>query len=149
MGPGVRPPWVASELNLRSAPGSPEPGALPMRLGRWGTEHSDRHPEDEPMNMSPAAETAAEPPAEHAATPDAHIAQLRQRIDDIDATLIRLWLERAAISREVGATRVAAGGTRLVLSREQEILARFRDALGADGAELANLILRAGRGPLL
>jgi chorismate mutase len=78
----------------------------------------------------------------------AHIADLRARIDEIDATLIRLWQERAQISQEVGSTRVAAGGTRLVLSREREILDRFRTALGADGTQLALLILRAGRGPL-
>jgi chorismate mutase len=35
-----------------------------------------------------------------------------------------------------------------VLSREQEIVSRFREALGADGVQLAMLILRAGRGPL-
>jgi chorismate mutase len=107
--------------------------------------------EDPTMNVSPAAtDTDAEPPTDPPEpSPEAHITALRRRIDEIDATLIRLWLERAAISKEVGATRVAAGGTRLVLAREQEILARFRDALGADGAELANLILRAGRGPLL
>jgi chorismate mutase len=46
-------------------------------------------------------------------------------------------------------TRVAAGGTRLVLAREQEILARFRSALGQDGTALAMLILRAGRGKLV
>jgi len=80
--------------------------------------------------------------------PDTHIAALRARNDEIDATLIRLWQERAAISQEVGSTRVAAGGTRLVLSREREILERFRSALGADGTQLALLILRAGRGPL-
>jgi len=80
---------------------------------------------------------------------DEHIGELRRRIDEIDDTLIQLWLERAAISHEVGATRVAAGGTRLVLSREQEILDRFRTALGADGAQLALLILRAGRGKLV
>ena len=80
---------------------------------------------------------------------DAHITDLRRRLDEIDETLISLWLERAAISREVGQTRVAAGGTRLVLSREQEILDRYRDALGADGAQLALLILRAGRGKLV
>jgi chorismate mutase len=68
--------------------------------------------------------------------------------DEIDAALIALWQERAAISREVGATRVAAGGTRLVLSREREILERFSAELGADGTQLALLILRAGRGPL-
>jgi chorismate mutase len=77
-----------------------------------------------------------------------HIAGLRERIDEIDAELIRLWQERAKISQEVGATRVASGGTRLVLAREKEILERFRAALGADGTQLALLILRAGRGPL-
>ncbi len=99
-------------------------------------------PEDEDMDT-----TTDDTPAP--ATADGHIADLRGRLDEIDAAIIRLWLERAAISREVGATRVAAGGTRLVLSREQEILARYRDALGADGTELAMLVLRAGRGPLL
>ena len=78
-----------------------------------------------------------------------HIASLRGRLDEIDQQLIDLWRERAAISHEVGVTRVAAGGTRLVLAREQEILARFREALGADGTQLALLILRAGRGPLV
>lgn len=78
----------------------------------------------------------------------AHIATLRARIDEIDAALIRLWQERAALSQQVGATRVASGGTRLVLSREREILDRFRGQLGADGTALALLILRAGRGPL-
>jgi chorismate mutase len=78
----------------------------------------------------------------------AQIAAIRQRIDDIDEALIALWQERADLSRTVGATRVAAGGTRLVLSREREILDRFRTALGADGTQLALLLLRAGRGPL-
>jgi chorismate mutase len=85
---------------------------------------------------------------EPASDTQTHIAALRERIDEIDATLIRLWQERAQISQEVGATRVAAGGTRLVLSREREILDRFRAALGADGTQLALLVLRAGRGPL-
>jgi chorismate mutase len=79
---------------------------------------------------------------------DHHIAELRQRIDEIDSALITLWQERAAISQEVGKARIASGGTRLVLSREREILDRFRAALGADGTQLALLVLRAGRGPL-
>lgn len=78
----------------------------------------------------------------------AQIAEIRQRIDEIDGTLIDLWQERARLSRHVGATRMASGGTRLVLSREQEILERFRAALGADGTQVALLLLRAGRGPL-
>ncbi|HEY7176491.1 MAG TPA: chorismate mutase [Micromonosporaceae bacterium] len=76
------------------------------------------------------------------------ISGLRERIDEIDSALIALWQERAAISAEVGRVRIASGGTRLVLSREREIVDRFRDALGADGVQLALLILRAGRGPL-
>jgi chorismate mutase len=82
------------------------------------------------------------------ADPSATIADMRTRIDEIDATIISLWRERAAISQQVGATRVASGGTRLVLSREREILDRYRTELGADGTQLALLILRAGRGPL-
>ena len=80
--------------------------------------------------------------------PNAHISDLRDRIDQIDSELISLWLERAAISQEVGRTRVASGGTRLVLSREQLIVERFREALGPDGVQVAMLLLRAGRGPL-
>ena len=76
------------------------------------------------------------------------IVNMRARIDEIDTALIALWKERAEISQTVGATRVASGGTRLVLSREREILDRFRAELGADGTQLALLILRAGRGPL-
>jgi chorismate mutase len=76
------------------------------------------------------------------------VAGLRTRIDAVDAEIIRLWRERAALSREIGAARIAAGGTRLVLAREQQIVEKFRDALGETGAPLAMLLLRAGRGPL-
>ncbi len=92
--------------------------------------------------------SATQQDVERKAAADTHIAGLRARIDEIDAAIIQLWQERAAISQEVGATRIASGGTRLVLSREREILDRFRTALGADGTQLALLILRAGRGPL-
>jgi len=76
------------------------------------------------------------------------ITGLRERIDEVDGELVRLWRERAALSREVGAARVAAGGTRLVLSREQAVVDTFRSALGPDGVQLAMLLLRAGRGGL-
>ncbi|MCX4389534.1 chorismate mutase [Micromonospora peucetia] len=81
-------------------------------------------------------------------TAAARIVEIRERIDEIDRALIELWQERARLSQEVGVTRMASGGTRLVLSREREILERFRAALGADGTQLALLLLRAGRGPL-
>jgi chorismate mutase len=76
------------------------------------------------------------------------IRAMRERIDEIDQAIIDLWLERAGLSQQVGKTRMASGGTRLVLSREREIVERFRQALGADGAQVALMILRAGRGPL-
>ncbi|WP_229072108.1 chorismate mutase [Actinoplanes sp. DH11] len=72
----------------------------------------------------------------------------RERIDEIDQAIIDLWLERASLSQEVGKTRMASGGTRLVLAREREIVERFRTALGPDGTQVALLLLRSGRGPL-
>ncbi len=76
------------------------------------------------------------------------IRAMRERIDEIDQAIIDLWLERARLSQQVGKTRMASGGTRLVLSREREIVERFRTALGPDGTQLALLLLRSGRGPL-
>ena len=94
--------------------------------------------------VAPASTETGTTEAEAAAA----ILQMRERINEIDSALIALWKERGELSRPVGATGVASGGTRLVLSREGEILDRFRAALGADGTQLALLILRAGRGPL-
>jgi chorismate mutase len=76
------------------------------------------------------------------------IGVMRRRIDEIDDELIRLWRERARLSQHIGARRIAAGGTRLVLSREEVVLRRFRDGLGSEGVRLALLLLQAGRGPL-
>jgi chorismate mutase len=106
------------------------------------------------VSSNPAAETPATATTVHPLVPpsatdaDAQIGVIRERIDEIDAAIMSLWLERAALSQRVGATRVAAGGTRLVLSRERQILDKYRDALGSDGTQLALLVLRAGRGPL-
>jgi chorismate mutase len=98
---------------------------------------------DDPQPDAAALETAR-----RKAAADTHIAESRTRINDIDAEIMRLWQERAEISQDVGKTRLASGGTRLVLAREREILDRYRAALGADGTQLALLILRAGRGRL-
>ncbi len=76
------------------------------------------------------------------------ISSMRERIDEIDTAIIGLWQERAGLSQRIGTIRVAAGGTRLILSREYEILQRFRSAIGAAGTQLALLLLTAGRGPL-
>ena len=76
------------------------------------------------------------------------IRAMRTRIDEIDQAIIDLWQERSRLSQQVGKTRIASGGTRLVLSREREIVERFRVALGPDGTQVALLLLRSGRGPL-
>ncbi|HEV2088811.1 MAG TPA: chorismate mutase [Cryptosporangiaceae bacterium] len=97
---------------------------------------------------STATDTPNAPSGESEPDDTDPIAPLRGRIDAIDTELIQLWQERARLSRQVGTTRIAAGGTRLVLAREQQIVDTFRAALGAEGAQLAMLLLRAGRGPL-
>ncbi|MBA2553484.1 MAG: chorismate mutase [Geodermatophilaceae bacterium] len=79
---------------------------------------------------------------------DSRIDALRIDITAIDEQILDLVARRVALSREVGALRMAAGGTRLSLAREQVIVDRFTAALGADGTALAMLLLRAGRGRL-
>ena len=83
-----------------------------------------------------------------AADPAARIGELRSEIDACDAAIIELVQRRLAISQEIGAIRTATGGTRLSLAREQQVLARFGQALGPDGAALGMMLLRQGRGRL-
>jgi chorismate mutase len=83
-----------------------------------------------------------------AADPAQRIGELRTEIDACDAEIIELVQRRLTISQEIGALRAASGGTRLSLSREQQVLDRFRTALGPDGASLGMLLLRQGRGRL-
>ena len=78
---------------------------------------------------------------------DERIAELRGQIDACDAEIIELVQRRLAVSQEIGELR-ASGGTRLSLSREQQVLARFQAALGRDGAALGMMLLRQGRGRL-
>ncbi len=90
------------------------------------------------LTASPAAVT----------DPANQIGELRTAIDACDAEIIQLVQRRLAISQEIGALRAASGGTRLSLSREQQVLSRFRAALGPDGAALGMMLLRQGRGRL-
>jgi chorismate mutase len=99
------------------------------------------------MSTATAPAGSALDPAAPAGPADP-IGRLRQEIDDCDAAIIELVQRRLAVSREIGALRAAAGGTRLSLSREQQVLSRFRAALGPDGAALGMLLLRQGRGRL-
>ena len=72
---------------------------------------------------------------------------LRTRIDDLDAEILRLVRERSDVSARIGAQRRAAGGPRIVHARENEVVRRWRDALGRPGAAIALALLELGRGP--
>ena len=102
-----------------------------------------------PTGTSPAAESAGRAGAAPALTePEAahRIAVLREQIDAVDDAIIRLVNERTSLSRNVGALRSAAGGPRLSLSRENQILGKFAAALGGNGTPLAMLLLKISRG---
>lgn len=86
--------------------------------------------------------------AEPATDATARIGELRQEIDACDSQIIELIQRRLAVSHEIGRLRASAGGTRLSLAREQQILAKFQAALGVDGAALGMMLLRQGRGRL-
>jgi chorismate mutase len=92
----------------------------------------------------------ASSPAPVAVTGDQveRVGELRAAIDACDAEIIELVQRRLAIAQEIGAVRSASGGTRLNLAREQQVLSRFRAALGPDGAALGMMLLRQGRGRL-
>jgi chorismate mutase len=79
------------------------------------------------------------------AAPD--ISGLREEIDWLDAEILRLVKRRAEVSQSIGTARMAAGGTRIVVNREMDVLARYRD-LGPEGRKIAMALLALGRGPL-
>jgi chorismate mutase len=79
--------------------------------------------------------------------PAVDISALREEIDSLDGQILELIKRRSEVSQRIGAIRRAEGGPRIVLSREQAVLARFRD-LGPEGRELGMLLLRLGRGRL-
>ncbi|OPG02549.1 chorismate mutase [Streptomyces sp. GKU 895] len=80
------------------------------------------------------------------ATPEAVIADARERIDAIDDRIIGLIQERAAVSAVVQQTRIASGGRRVHLAREMEVLNHFSEALGKPGTSLAMTLLELCRG---
>lgn len=80
--------------------------------------------------------------------PDAsEIDDLRQEIDRLDATILEAVKRRTEVSQLIGKARMASGGTRLVHSREMKVIERY-SVLGAEGKNLAMLLLRLGRGRL-
>lgn len=85
-----------------------------------------------------------------ARTPEAAgvITGARERIDALDDRIIGLIQERMAASAVVQEARIASGGRRVNLSREMEILGRYRDALGKPGTALALTLLELCRGKI-
>ncbi|MYY04181.1 MULTISPECIES: chorismate mutase [unclassified Streptomyces] len=74
------------------------------------------------------------------------IGDARTRIDALDDRIIGLVQERMAVSSVIQQARMTSGGRRVNLSREMEILARYRDALGKPGTSLAMTLLELCRG---
>jgi chorismate mutase len=107
-------------------------------LGAKGIRHmSEEH--DMPPTTS-TDDTQADDRAED-------IDELRKEIDWLDAEILRLVKRRVDVSKTIGAARMAAGGTRIVVNREMDVLARYRD-LGPEGRKIAMALLALGRGPL-
>lgn len=91
------------------------------------------------MNATTTATTAT-------ASPEELIAASRERIDAIDDRIIGLIQERMAVSTVIQQARIASGGRRVHLSREMEVLAHWKDALGRPGTTLAMTLLELCRG---
>jgi chorismate mutase len=100
--------------------------------------------------MSELATAAAVPPAPYGPAPDddvtALIHDLRSQIDDVDQAILTLLATRRGLSRQVQDARVAAGGVRIELNRERQILTTYGAALGSHGVALATAVLRSCRG---
>lgn len=112
------------------------------------TESQPQTATDSPAAPSPVGSDQAGSDQAGRDQADTAIGELRVEIDAVDSALIELVARRTEISRQVGRLRMASGGTRLSLSREQAIVARFSAELGETGTSLAMLLLRAGRGRL-
>ncbi|WP_101255180.1 chorismate mutase [Streptomyces barkulensis] len=77
---------------------------------------------------------------------DEPIARDRERIDELDRRIIDLVRERMEVSARIQRARIGAGGRRVNLSREMEILTRYRERLGRPGTSLAMTLLELCRG---
>ncbi|MTE20625.1 chorismate mutase [Streptomyces sp. TRM43335] len=94
-----------------------------------------------------AADRGARPdPGVDAAGPEERIAGDRDRIDDLDRRIIELIRERVEVSARIQRTRIEAGGRRVNLSREMEVLTHYRERLGRPGTSLAMTLLELCRG---
>ncbi|EGG46533.1 MULTISPECIES: chorismate mutase [Streptomyces] len=100
------------------------------------------HPETVEKTGAPAAERTGARTSEAAGL----ITGARERIDALDDRILGLVQERMAVSAVIQDARIASGGRRVNLSRENEILGRYSAALGKPGTTLAMTLLELCRG---
>lgn len=84
--------------------------------------------------------------AESAGRPERVVDSGRAAIDALDARILALVRERMEVSARIQSARIAAGGRRVHLAREMEVLSRYRDGLGRPGTALAMTLLELSRG---
>jgi chorismate mutase len=70
----------------------------------------------------------------------------RERIDALDDRIIGLVQERMAMSTAIQEARMDSGGRRVSITRENEVLTHYSDALGRPGTSLAMTLLELCRG---
>lgn len=96
------------------------------------------HPETVEKTGAPAA---AERTGARTSEAAGLITGARERIDALDDRILGLVQERMAVSAVIQDARIASGGRRVNLSRENEILGRYSAALGKPGTTLAMTLL--------
>lgn len=97
--------------------------------------------------MTHAADSGSASGDDEKAAAASEIDALREEIDRLDKQILEAVQRRTDVSRRIGQLRMAAGGTRLVHTREMKVIERF-SVLGPEGHNLAILLLRLGRGRL-
>jgi chorismate mutase len=75
------------------------------------------------------------------------VEQLRAGVDQVDRDLQRLVARRRELSNRIQALRLGRGGGRYDATREEQVVASYVAALGPEGADLADAVLRLCRGP--
>ncbi|GAA3868996.1 chorismate mutase [Streptomyces sedi] len=93
-----------------------------------------------------AADPGGSAPEGPDADPEAAIARARADIDALDEEIVRLLRRRMALSEGVQHIRMARGGRRTDLARENEVLRRWHAELGQPGTALAMTLLELCRG---
>jgi chorismate mutase len=76
---------------------------------------------------------------------DGFVEEGHRRVAALDEAIIDLVHRRTAACADLVTLRRAAGGPVIELARENEVLRRFHQALGADGTPLALLLIERGR----